>query len=131
MTLVAHGRISTPQPQLELEHLCRQLAARAQARPELGVRVERNRSDVTVDFGWARCSMIADEATLAIRVEAQDEEALIHVIELLRRHVETHAGDDAITLTWDREPALSAETETESRKAMRGFHARMHAHRRQ
>ena len=129
MTVVAEGRVATADPQRYLESLCRQFSARADAKPENDARVERNGPDATIDFGWARYEMTAGPTALALRVEATDDQALRQASELLRRHLEAHARDEPITLTWDRQDAPIADTDADMRDTMRGFHARMRTRR--
>ena len=129
MTIAAEGRVTTTDAQRYLEALCRQLAARAEAKPEHDVRVEREEAAASVDFGWARYEMTAGPAALTIRIEAADDEAFRQAGELLRRHLGAHAQEEPITLTWDREDAPVAETDSDRRDTMRGFHTRMRTRR--
>jgi hypothetical protein len=105
-----------------LAELCRGLEERAQKRPEPGMSVEWEENAGIIELGWARCTLRADETRLSLRAEADDEDALGQVCELIARHLQTHA-DEPLVVTWSH--LGSADTRDHRRDRMRAFHARM------
>jgi hypothetical protein len=123
--MIAEARVQTEQGPRYLAELCRQLDEKARSNPDLGVRVAWTQTDGTIDFGWGRCALSVDASTLTLRLEAADDDGLRHVRELISRHLEKHAGDDELELTWRQDGKPIADTRTGKRDAMRGFHRRM------
>jgi hypothetical protein len=124
--LTSEAHVPTQNGPQYLADLCRQLEQRAQERPELDMTVEWNETDGTIELGWARGALRADETGLSLRAEADDEDPLGQVCELIARHLETHA-DEPIVVTWSHQG--SEETHDHRRDRMRAFHARMrHEH---
>jgi uncharacterized protein len=125
MPLIAEARVETEDASRYLVELCEHLNQKAEAKPELGVRVAWTKGNGTVDFGWGRCAMRADEDSLSLRAEADDDDGLRQVRELISRHLQKHAGDDRLTLTWRQDGTAIADSHTGRRDTMRGFHRRM------
>src|SRR3954454_5951773 len=125
MPLIAEAQLTTGHASRYLAELCRQLDHKAQANRELDVHVAWTDTDGTVDLGWGRCTMRADESTLLVRVEADDDDALRHVRELISRHLEKLADDDHLAFAWRQDGIPVADTDAERRHNMRGFHRRM------
>jgi hypothetical protein len=115
LTSTAH--IPTRNGPQYLAGLCRQLE---QERPGVEMSVEWKETDGTIDLGWARGALRADETGLSLRAEATDEDALGQVCELIARHLETHA-DEPIVVTWSHQ----GSDDDHRRDRMRAFHARM------
>jgi hypothetical protein len=100
--------------------LCRQLEQRARERPDITVRWTD--SDGTIDLGWARGALRADQTGPSLRAGADAKDALEQVCELIARHLETHA-EEPIVVTWSHE--RSPGSDDHRRDRMCGFHARM------
>jgi hypothetical protein len=120
MPLTSRAHVVTQNGPQYLADLCRQLEQRAQKRPD--VSVEWEETDGTIELGWARCALRADETGLSLRAEADDEDALVQACELIVRHLETHAHEP-IVVTWSH--LGPADTHDHRRDRMRAFHARM------
>lgn len=123
--MIAEARVHTGHATRYLSALCGQLEAKAQSDPDLGVRVAWTETDGTIDFAWGRCVLSADASGLTLRAEAADDDGLRHVRELISRHLDKHAGEEALELTWFRDGKPIADTHAGRRDAMRGFHRRM------
>jgi hypothetical protein len=122
MRVSSEAHVSTQHGRQYLSQVTRQLEQRARAKPELGVTIERTDADATIDFGWARCALDADETSLVVRVEADDEDALGQVCELIVRHLTAHAKEP-FAVTWSHHG--TSDTRDDRRDRMRSFHARM------
>jgi len=125
MRLTANVQVENERAARYLAEICRELGHRARTKPELGVRVESTDLHGTVDFGWARCVIDAEESMLRLRVEADDEAGLRHVRELISRHLEKHADDDEPPLVWREDGKPVAESHEQRRDTLRAFHRRM------
>jgi hypothetical protein len=120
--LISEAHVPTGKGAQYLADLCRQLEQRAHERPEHDVSVRWQDLDGTIDLGWARGTLRADETGLFVLAEADDNDALEQVCELIARHLETHA-DEPIVVTWSH--LGSSGTDDHRRDRMRAFHARM------
>jgi hypothetical protein len=123
MTVEAH--VHTDQASRHLVEVCRRLDERTRTDPELGVSVAWTEADGTIEFGWGRCTLCAAADTLTLRAEAADADGLRQVRELISRHLEKHADDDELTLTWWQDGTPVSDTRRSRRDAMRAFHRRM------
>ncbi len=123
--MIAEAQVQTEHASRYLAELCRQFEQRAEAKPELGVHVEWTDTDGTVDFGWGRCTLRADESMLALRVEASDHDGLRQVQELLSRHLEGHGEPEPLAVTWLQDGPPAADSHADRRDTMRAFHRRM------
>ena len=121
---IAEAHVQTRQARRHLAELCRALEQRAQTKRQGDVRIECTDADGTIDFGWARCSIHADETTLTLKAEADEEDALAQLCELITRHLEGHKEDE-LTVTWLRDGAPIVRSDTDRRNRMRAFHRRM------
>ena len=122
MTFSSEAHVLTEHASQYIAQLCRQLGRRAQEQPQHAMRVEWTQTDGTIEFGWARATLRADETGLWLRAEADEEEALGHMCELITRHVEAHA-DEPILAAWSG--LASGDAHEQRRDRMRAFHARM------
>ena len=126
MPLTSRAHVVTQNGPQYLADLCCQLEQRAQERRERDIRVEWDETDGTIELGWARCALRADDTGLSLRAEADNEDALVQACELIARHLESHA-DEPIVVTWSH--LGPADTHDHRRDRMRAFHARMrHEH---
>jgi hypothetical protein len=80
--LTSEAHVPTQNGPQYLADLCRQLEQRAQERPEPDMTVDWNETDGTIELGWARGALRADETGLSLRAEADDEDPLGQVCEL-------------------------------------------------
>jgi len=119
-------RIETRSATRYLEELCRRLSETIEARPEAQARIEWSEIDGTVDFGWGRCVAAADDSTLNLQVDADDDAALEAIEEIFTRHIEHVDADNRLTVDWQRAgtPA-TAPGVPERRARMREFHRRV------
>jgi hypothetical protein len=119
----AEARVNTVHARRYLGDVCRQLKHRAETK-SASVQVEWTETDGIVDFGWARCTMHADETTLTLHAGADDEAGLRQVCELITRHLE-HAGGEELSLNWAIDGTPGADGHAEGRDTMHAFHRRM------
>ena len=122
MLLTSQAHVVTRNGPQHLARLCRQLEQRAQERPVLDMSVEWDEMDATIEIGWGRGVLRADETGLSVHAEAEDENALDQLCELIARHLRSHA-DEPIVVTWSH--LRSADTQGHQRDRMGAFHARM------
>jgi hypothetical protein len=122
--LTSEAHVPTPAAARYLEALCRQLEQRARERPQRVIRVTFAAPEATIELGWARCTLRADETGLTLRAQGDDQDALEQVCELVARHLETHA-DAPIAVAWSH--LGSTDSAEHRRDRMRAFHARGHA----
>ena len=120
--LTSEAHVPTQNGAQYLADLCRQLDQRAHERSDPDIRVDWIETDATIELGWARGTLRADETGLSVLVEADDEDALGEVCELIALHLETHV-DERIVVTWSHQG--SEDTHHHRRDRMRAFHARM------
>jgi hypothetical protein len=125
--MLAEATVLTENAPRQLAALCQALERRAQSRPARGISVRWTETDGTIDFGWARCTVNADATSLAFRAEAEDDDALALVCELITQHLEGHSETNAPAVTWlcQGKPITGTGTRTERRDRMRAFHRRM------
>jgi hypothetical protein len=83
-------------------HESRRHADEAQARPDVQVHVEWSETQGTVTFDWGRCTMQADPDALKLRAEADDEDNLQRVQDLVGEHVERFGARDQLKVSWKR-----------------------------
>jgi hypothetical protein len=78
------------------------------ARRDVRVHAEWSDTHGVVTFSpWGRCTITADEATLTFRVEANDEEKLQQIQDIITRDLDRFARRDGLTVTWQpASPAL-------------------------
>jgi hypothetical protein len=119
--LASEAHVPTPDAAPYLEALCRQFEQRAREHPQRAICVTFAAPEATIELGWARCTLRADETGLTLRAEGDDQDALEQVCELVARHLETHA-DKPVAVAWSH---LGSSDSTEHRRdRMRAFHAR-------
>jgi len=123
--LIAEAEIQTEHASRYVAELCEQFSARARAKPELGVRVERAEGQGIVDFGWGCCTVRAEANGLALRAEAEDLAGLQQVQELVRRHLEKQGEAEGLEVDWAEDGSAAADSHADRRDAMRGFHHRI------
>jgi hypothetical protein len=112
--LTAEAHVETERPSRYLVQLCRhagQMGGHRHRRPRIHgggdappeVRhVEWSDSHGVVHLSLGQWTMRATENTLALRVDAADEEALRRMQELLAGRLETIGRRDQLTVTWQR-----------------------------
>jgi hypothetical protein len=120
--MIAEARMKTEQASRYLAELCRRLDQTGRVNPDHGVHVRWNDTEGTIDFGWARCTVVALPEALELHAEAADADGLAQICELISRHVEQHAGSVGI---WRQDGTPVRTTPREGRDAMRAFHRRM------
>lgn len=54
----------------------------------------------SVQFGFGTCQMDADDRTLVIHVQAQDEENFARVKHVVADHLERFSGDEGLQVEW-------------------------------
>jgi hypothetical protein len=118
--LTSDARVLTPDGPRYLAAVCDQFEQRARQRPGNDIRVAADATEATIDLGWARCTLHADDTGLALRAEADDQDALEQACELIARHLESHA-DEPIEVRWSH--LGSTDTAAHRRDRMRAFHA--------
>lgn len=119
-TAVAH--VGTDRPERYLGQLCkhfgnkgRHLGHRPRAhhggatpmpvpaglRPDQ-IRVDRSDTDGTLELPWGRCTLQARPGELVLRAEAEDEQHLRHLQDLLATHLDRFGRRDRLTVDWQR-----------------------------
>lgn len=112
----ATAHVATDRPSRYLVQLCRHLAnngrhlthrrrthhrADAPSHPATQARVEWSATDGSADFGWAHCTLRAADGLLTLRAEADDEQNLQHVQNLLTEHLDRFARRNPLTVHWE------------------------------
>jgi len=64
------------------------------------VTAEYDDNQGNVDFGFGHCQMIADETSLSVSIQADDEEQFGRVKFVVADHLERFSGDEALKLEW-------------------------------
>jgi hypothetical protein len=62
----------------------------------------------TLNLSWGQCTLDADPTTLTVRVEAQTEERLRQVQDIITADLERFGRRDGVTVTWQLVPADEA-----------------------
>ncbi len=112
--LIAEAHVQTEHPSRYLVQLCRhaQQAHRlshrprghdgdAQAPPEVQ-HVEWSETRGTISFGWGRCTMQATPGTLTLRAEADGEQNLQRILDIVAADIERFGKRDHLTVNWQR-----------------------------
>ncbi|MQA03835.1 MAG: DUF2218 domain-containing protein [Streptosporangiales bacterium] len=72
--LIAGARVATDRSSRYLVQLCRHIDQVARTNPQMRAHARWSDDHGLLDFGWARCSLRADQDALVLRAEADDEE---------------------------------------------------------
>lgn len=62
--------------------------------------VERTETRAVIGFGWGRCVLEARSGSLHLRVEADGEDGLLRVQEIIGGRLERFGRRDGLTVTW-------------------------------
>jgi hypothetical protein len=76
-------------------------AGATHARPEV-LDVDWSDTHGTLTLSWGRCVLDADPTTLAVRVEAADEENLCRVQNIIAADLERFGRREQLTVVWQR-----------------------------
>lgn len=71
-------------------------------------------NDATIDFGQGRCTVHAAAETLAFRADAEDEQTLHHIEQLIADHLARFSRRNPLTVCWE------ASEEHDTRTGMSG-----------
>jgi len=71
------------------------------ARPEI-LGVDWTDTHGTLDLSWGKCTLDADPATLTVRVDAEDEENLRRVQDIVAADLERFGRRDGVAVSWQR-----------------------------
>jgi hypothetical protein len=83
-------------------HGLRHLHSRmAHARPEV-LNVDWSNTHGTLDLSWGQCTLDADPTTLTVRVEADGEENLRRVQDLITADLERFGRREQVSVTWQQ-----------------------------
>ena len=106
--LTAEARIQTTKASRYLTQLCqhatkfshrlRHLHA-TQQRPEV-LDVDWSDTHGTLDLSWGKCTLDADPTGLTVRVEADNEENLRRVQDIITTDIERFGRRDHVTVAW-------------------------------
>lgn len=119
--LTAQAHIQTEAPSRYLTQLCRHAnkmntnmhklarlhGGTPQNRPQVQ-HVEWTDADGTLTLSIGRCTLHAGADTLAVRVEAADEEKLRQIQELVTRDLERFGKRNHLTVTWQQPETTDA-----------------------
>jgi uncharacterized protein len=86
--LTDQARVETDGASHYLVQLCRHFNDKVEARPGVQAHIEWSETDGIADFGWGRCTMQANPDALTVRAEADDEQGLQQIQELVTRVLE-------------------------------------------
>jgi hypothetical protein len=116
--LTVEAQIETERASRYLVQLCRHAAAmaggrghrfrnhaggHARARREVQVHAEWSETHGTISFTpWGQCTIQANASTLAVRVEATDEEDLRQIQDVIARDLDRFGQRDHLTVNWSR-----------------------------
>jgi hypothetical protein len=78
--------------------------------------VEWSDTDGTVRLNWGRWTLHATAGTLVVRAEAEDEESLRRIQDLLAKRLETIGRREHLAVTWQRPDADQLHSTREPRK---------------
>jgi hypothetical protein len=107
---VAEAHIVTPRAERFLTQLCRHAEAMGgkarhlhggdgQARPEV-VKVEYAENEGKITFSWGECTLRSTSDTLAVHVEADDEDKLARLQGILTADLERFGKRDGLEVSW-------------------------------
>jgi hypothetical protein len=122
--LTAQAQVATARPSRYLVQLCKHFTHNGRhlpphpgtdrgdehASPEPQAHVEWSGTRGTVDFGWSRCTMQVTGHTLTLRAEADNEENLQRVQELVAEHLNRFASRDRPEMKWQRQEAAAVHS---------------------
>jgi len=111
--LAAEAQVKTEDPGRYLTQLCRhaQQVHRMRHRPRNhgGDRqppevqqVECSETSGMISFGWGQCTMQVSPGTLTVRAEAEAEESLQQVQDIIARDIERFGKRGRLTVSWLR-----------------------------
>jgi len=115
----AEARIPTDRPGRYLVQLCKHVAnkgrhlthrPRTHALPELRpdqIQVEWTDSDGTLRLPWGQCTLQAAPGTLRVYVEADDQENLERLQDLVSTHIARFSRRDPLRVTWEPSDATA------------------------
>lgn len=96
MTLISEAVVSLDQAEHVLARLVRDFGHREPTT------LEEGRGSITFPFGT--CTLVAEGATLRLRLKAPDAEDLGHLERVVREHLERFAFEAKPEVTWVRDP---------------------------
>jgi hypothetical protein len=108
--LTTEARIETTNASRYLVHLCRhatKIGAHfrpGHTRPDV-LDVEFSETHGTLELSWGRCVLDADPAALTVRVEADTEEHLRGIQDIVEADLERFGHRDGVRVTWRRASA--------------------------
>lgn len=123
----AEARIETDRPSRYLVQLCRHAAAMGGtdghqprvhlrgmlARRQVQVRAEWSETEGTLRFiPWGTCTITADADTLTLRIDADDEEGLHQLQDVIARDLNRFGRRDQLTVNWSQPETPSAQPGT-------------------
>jgi hypothetical protein len=106
----AEAHVQTERPSRYLVQLCQHFNHKGSflgshrpefLRPEL-MNVEWSADHGTVSFGWGQCTMQAGQGVLILRAEADSEENLRRVQDVVTRNLSRFGRRDRLTVTWQQ-----------------------------
>ena len=119
--LTAEAQVKTQDPGRYLTQLCHhaQQVHRMRHRPrnhggdgQPPPKVEAVKCSETggmISFGWGRCAMQATPGRLTLRAEAEDQESLQRVQDIVTRDIERFGKRHQLTVTWQRTETPSVQ----------------------
>jgi hypothetical protein len=117
--LTFEAQIKTTRPSRYLVQICTHAASIGGGHhgPRMHLADALARRDVQVDADWSdtrgvvtftpwgRCTMTADDATLTVRVEANDKENMVKIQDIITKDLDRIGRRDALTINWHSVPA--------------------------
>jgi hypothetical protein len=76
--------------------------------------VECSETSGMISFGWGRCTMQATPGTLTLHAEAEDQESLQRIQDIVTRDIERFGKRRRLTVTWQRTNAPSVQAGQDS-----------------
>jgi hypothetical protein len=114
---ILEARIETERPSRYLVQFCKHAAAMgggehsprahlhgmAAARRDVQVRADWSDTRGTVTFTpWGRCTLSAGDGSLAVRIEAADEDGMRQIRDVVTRDLDRFSRRDPLAVTWHR-----------------------------
>lgn len=93
-TIATEARVETDTPGRYITRLCKHFAHKVPA--------EHADGQGRITFPFGTCALRAEEGVLVLHGEAEDEEGLQQVEDVVGRHLERFAAPDALDVTWTR-----------------------------
>lgn len=126
--LMVEARIETEQSSRYLVRLCKHASSMGRAqrhgprvhlsealsRGEVDVQAQWSYTHGTITFSpWGRCEIMATTTALVLRIEADDEERLWRIKDIVTRDLDRFSGSEQLAIDWRRTDAAPTVARSE------------------